>query len=439
MDSKMFNRKGWFLALALMLLIAAGCSKGNDGASPATSDSASQAASGSPNAPASGEKVTLKVWGDLANQAVLEEPFKKINEAFMAKFPNIKIDYEFAQNEDSLNVALQSDSLPDSFWVQGNKSTKMKEMVKAGQIIPLDEYGIDTSRFPEEAINYTKVDGKMYSSPPSFFDYAMIYYNKDIFAKHSLEVPKTWDEFVKVLDALVAAGVTPVAVGGNGDFDRYWPIQEMAPAFINEDMMNLYEGKPIDAARMTELFDTYRMFVEKGYYGKDFVAMDGTAAQLAFTNGKTAMIFDGTWANSIYAQTSLNVGRFAMPGKDGVRYAQEGMNNFTTYTVSAKSKHPKEAAEYVKFLGSLEAAQILEDANGHVPIVKDIKPKDEIVAEFSAFDKVGKNIYHSFSAAATDKSKPQDLLLAEILPKLMLKKITGAEATELLNQELAKK
>jgi ABC-type glycerol-3-phosphate transport system substrate-binding protein len=432
----MVKRKGLLLALMLMVAFAAGCSKGNDGNNAASTGSASNPAASSA---ASGEQVTLKVWGDLANQAVLEEPFKKINEAFMAKNPNIKIDYEFAQSEDSLNVALQANTLPDAFFVQGNKSTKMAEMAKNGQIIPLDEYNIDTSRFPEEAINYTKVDGKMYSSPPSFFDYAMVYYNKDIFAKYSLEVPKTWDEFVKVLDTLVSNGVTPVAVGGNGDFDRYWPIQEMAPAFINEDMINLYQGKPIDEARMTELFNTYRAFVDKGYYGKDFVAMDGKAAQLAFTNGKTAMIYDGTWSNSIYAQTSLNVGRFALPGKDGVRYAQEGMNNSTTYSVSATSKHPKEAAEYVKFLGSAEAAQIVEDANGNIPIVKDIKPKDEIVAEFSAFDKIGKNIYHSFSAAATEKSKPQDLLLSEILPKLMTKKMTGAEATQLLQQELAKK
>ncbi|MBB6672202.1 ABC transporter substrate-binding protein [Cohnella nanjingensis] len=424
------------MALLVTVVFAAGCSKEKESVNPANSDSASSPAVSST---ASAEKVTLKVWGDLVNQAIAEEPFKKINEAFMAKHPNIKIDYEFAQNEDSLNVALQANTLPDAFYVQGNKSTKMKEMAKAGQIIPLDEYKIDSSRFPEEAINYTLVDGKMYSSLPSFFDYAMIYYNKDIFAKYSLEAPKTWDDFLKALDTLVANGVTPIAVGGNGDFDRYWPIQEMAPAFINEDMINLYEGKPIDEARMTELFDTYRMFVDKGYYGKDFVAMDGKAAQLAFTNGKTAMIFDGTWNNTIYEQASMNIGRFAMPGKDGVRYAQEGMNNLTTYAVAATSKHPKEAAEYVKFLSSLEAAQIVEDANGHVPIVKDIKPKGEIVAEFSAFDKVGKNIYHAFSAAANEKSKPQDLLLTEILPKLMLKKITGAEATQILQQELAKK
>jgi raffinose/stachyose/melibiose transport system substrate-binding protein len=430
----MLKWKSLMAVLAIAALFIAGCSKNGGGAS-------SPSGGSDPSAGSSGEKVTLKVWGDLANQAVLEEPFKKINEAFMAKHPNIKIDYDFAQNDDSLNVALQANSLPDAFFVQGNKSTKMKEMAKAGQIIPLDEYftDADKSRFPEEAINYTLVDGKMYCSIPSFFDYAMVYYNKDIFAKYGLNVPKTLDEFVKTADTLLSHGVTPIAVGGNGDFDRYWPIQELAPGFINEDMIALYEGKPINEARMTELFDTYRAFAEKGYYGKDFIAMDGKAAQLAFTSGKTAMIFDGTWSNSIYAGTSLNIGRFAMPGKDGVRYAQEGMNNFTTYAVAATSKHPKEAAEYVKFLSSLEAAQILEDANGHVPIVKDIKPKDEIVSEFSAFDKIGKNIYHAFSAAATEKSKPQDLLLTDILPKLMTKKITGAEATQLLQQELAKK
>jgi ABC-type glycerol-3-phosphate transport system substrate-binding protein len=440
----MQRQKSLFIGLCLMVLLATGCSqkspdKAVDSSASLAGSSASPESS-SPSTPAAEEKVTLKVWGDTANQATLEGPFKQINEAFMKKYPNITLDYQWSETEDSLNVALTSNSLPDAFYVQGNKSTKMAEMVKNKQIIPLDEYAPDASRFPQEAVDYAKVDGKIYSSFPSFFDYVMVYYNKDIYTKYNLQAPKTWDDFVKINDTLVKNGVTPLAMGGNGDFDRYWPVQVFAPAIMNDVMIGIADKKTdIDFTQMTELFNTYADFVKKGYYGKDFAALDGKAAQLAFTNGKAAMIMDGTWSNSIYEGTSLKIGRFAIPDKTGVRYAQSGMNNSTTYAVAATSKHPKEAAEYVNFLSSAEATQFIEDANGNVPIVKDIKPKGDIVAEFSAFDKIGKNIYHAFSAAASDKSKPQDLLLTEILPKLMTGQITGEEATKLVQQELNKK
>jgi raffinose/stachyose/melibiose transport system substrate-binding protein len=441
----MQKRKGLFIGLCLMMLLATGCAKSTDkaggtSASPAASLAASPTSGTSSSTPAAAEKVTLKVWGDNANQATLEGPFKQINEAFMKKYPNIKLDYQFSETEDTLNVALTSNSLPDAFYVQGNKSTKMAEMVKNKQIIALDEYKPDASRFPKEAVDYATVDGKIYSSFPSFFDYVMIYYNKDIFAKYSLQAPKTWDDFIKINDTLVKNSVIPLAMGGNGDFDRYWPVQVFSPAIMNDVMIGIADKKKdIDFTQMTELFNTYAAFVKKGYFGKDFAALDGKAAQLAFTNGKAAMIMDGTWSNSIYGGTSLKIGRFAIPDKTGVRYAQSGMNNSTTYAVAATSKHPKEAADYVNFLSSAEATQFIEDANGNVPIVKDIKPKGEIVAEFSAFDKIGKNIYHAFSSAANDKAKPQDLLLTEILPKLMTGKMTGEEATKLIQQELNKK
>lgn len=76
------------------------------------------------------DTVTLTVWGDPDNQAVIEPVFEKINAAFEEAHPNIKIDYQWSGSFDNINVATQSDSLPDLFWVQGNKSTKWRSLQK---------------------------------------------------------------------------------------------------------------------------------------------------------------------------------------------------------------------------------------------------------------------------------------------------------------------
>jgi raffinose/stachyose/melibiose transport system substrate-binding protein len=420
------------LSVLLSLSVLTACGSKADGNKSANN-------TGTSNTQNSNESVTLTVWGDTDNQAILETSFKQVNEAFEKKYPNIKLDYQYSGSFDTINVALQSNSLPDLFWVQGNKSTKMAEMAKNGFLLPLDKYNFDKSRFPEQSVEYASVDGSIYCSFPSFFDYAVIYYNKDIFEKYGLDKPKNWAEFENILKTLKDKGEVPMAFGGKGDFVRYWLTQIMAPALANDVLAAIKEHKTdVDYTNMIEMFDAYRGFAEKGYLGKDFASTDGAGAQLAFTNGKAAMIVDGTWNNQIFKDTSLNIGRFALPGKDGKRYSQSGPSNYNTYAVSSKTKHPDEAAKYIEFLNSAESQQIFENNLGAIPLVKDIAPKDDSVKELAEYDVVGNNIYHVLSGVADDKAKPQDKFLGDVLPKLMTSKITGTEAVQIIKDEIAK-
>lgn len=382
-----------------------------------------------------GKTVTLKVWGDLPNQAVLEAPFKKINEAFEKKNAGIKIQYDFAQNDQSLNVALQANELPDLFWVQGDKTPKMAEMVKNGFLLALDDYKIDTKRFSDSERAYSTVNGKLYASLPSFFDTNLVYYNKDLFEKNGQKVPNNWNEFVALLEAFKGKGITPISLPGKSEWDRAWPIFAFAPAFANDALKAVLDGKgDLTAPAIGQMLQVYRDFAEKGYFGKDFQAQDLAAAQFAFTNGKAAMIIDGTWNNPTYESSGMKLGRFSVPNKDGKRIVQSSYSNFMTYAVSAKTKYPKEAVEYVKFLNSLEAQQIIEDSSGLVPTIKDIKPKNDGVKELSQFDEAGLNIYSVLSALATTESNTPDVLMKDVIPKLMTSAITGEQAAQALHK-----
>lgn len=386
----------------------------------------------------SAEEVTLTVWGDPDNQAVLEDPFDAINEAFEEAHPDIKIDYQWSGSFDNLNVATQSDSLPDLFWVQGNKSTNMADLARNGYILNLDEYELDSSRYTQSSIDYATVDGSVYCSYPAFIDYATVYYNKDLFEEYGVEVPTTWSEFDAAVKTFAENGITPLALGGNGEWDRFWLVQMAAPVFCNDTLEALKNHEEADWTGMEELFDMFRTYSESGYMGKDFQATDAVGAQLAFTNGNTAMSIDGTWSNAIYQDLDFEVGAFAMPDENGVRYAQSGESNFMTYAVSSKCENPDAAVEYLRFLNSVEAEQIMEDYVGSIPITDDITPRDEMVEQFADFDEVGYNIYHVLTALADENSKPEEILLGEVVPKLMTGEITGAEGVALIQEELAK-
>lgn len=55
------------------------------------------------------------------------------------------------------------------------------------------------------------IDGKVYAAPFSVL-YNGILYNKHIFDKYNLEVPETWDDFIKVCDTLKANKIDPIGL-----------------------------------------------------------------------------------------------------------------------------------------------------------------------------------------------------------------------------------
>ncbi len=433
-------KKRTVLLLATTLITALAlqaCGGGNSGNNPGSNGGKNN--TGSSEAPSSkpnNEKVTIKVWGDLGNQSVLEEPFKEMNALFASQHPDIKLEFDFAQNDQSLNVALQANELPDLFMVQGDKTSKMKEMQQNGFITDLSSFNIDLSRFSDAEKSYCMIDGKMYCSLPAFFDTNVVYYNKDLFEQHSLSVPGNWDEFLAVMETLKQAGVTPVALAGKSEWDRAWPVFAFAPALANSGLQKAMNGeaKLTDEPQLAVVFQTIRDFAEKGYFDKDFLATDGPGAQFAFTNGKAAMIIDGTWSNSTYSSSGINLGRFSVPNTDGKRVVQSSFSNFMTYAIASTSKNKEAAAEYLKFLNSQEAQQIMENHTGLVPTLKDITPKDEGVKELAQFDEAGLNIYSVLTALSTPESNTADVMMKEAIPKLLSLAITGEEAVQIIDK-----
>lgn len=331
------------------LLMACGSKPAADSGAASGTDSAAQTQDNTSNGgkeDKEDKEVTLTVWGEEGQQALYADAFAKINEAFEKANPGIKINYQWSGSFDSLTVAVQTDSLPDVFFSQGNKNTSMSEMAANGYLLPLNEYITDTSRFPEDAYDYATVDDVIYCSLPAFFDYAVVFYNVDTFDKYELAVPKTWDEFLDVCKVLQDNGELPMAYGGNGWLDRYWLIGAMAPAYMESEMVTWNEGAEIsDYSNVRECFEDYREFLDAGYAGTDYAASDMASAQLSFANGQGAMIVDGTWNKGLYE--NMNVGCFPIPGKDGKGYSQTGPSQSLTYSASAKTTEPEAVGKYL--------------------------------------------------------------------------------------------
>lgn len=420
------TKKALLVATGASVLLLAAC--GNNTENPASSNG---------NSADTDKQVELTVWGDQANQSSFESAFTAINKAFEDEHPNIKLNYQFSGTETAIDTAVKSNSLPDVFFVQGNKTPKMKLYVESGALLPLDSYEMDTSRYGEDALEYAMVEGKLYAAPPAFMDSQLIFYNKDIFEKEGVTVPATFDEFITLAATLKDKGITPFSVPGKAEFERAWLAFAMMPSTAEEALNKIKEGTgSFNDPDIIKTFQTIRDFADKGYFTKDLASVDNAGAQLAFTNGKSAMIADGTWNDPTFVGAGVNLGRFYIPTASGERIAPQSFSNATTYAVSAATEHPAEAAEYVKFLSGQKAQQLFEDETGAVPALQDITPRDEAVKELSAFDSLGHNIYSVLTDVSTEEVKLTDIFLQQVIPMLLTSQIDGQQAADMLEEAL---
>ena len=186
---------------------------------------------------ASSEKKVTIVFGDqVANVEESSKYLWDVAQEFMKKNPDITIEFQGSDHEDyisKLKMATQSDSLPDVFWIE---PSMLSEFSENGYIYDLTEdakvRGI-MDRFQDGMLDVNMVDGKLYGLPSEVM-LPCYYYNKEIFKKYNLEVPKTWDEFLEVCKVLSAEGVTPIAKGALSN----WSVWNWQNIFVRYGFFN---------------------------------------------------------------------------------------------------------------------------------------------------------------------------------------------------------
>lgn len=140
---------------------------------------------------------------------------KEIIGDFEKENPDVKIDLEVLSNEqykDKLKVLSTSDELPDvgMTWAAGF----LEPYVNGKKFAPLDDLleGDLKDRFVSGTAEAYAIDGKTYGLPLEL-NVAIVFYNKAIFEKYGLEVPKTYEEFEQVVKTLSDKEVAPIALG----------------------------------------------------------------------------------------------------------------------------------------------------------------------------------------------------------------------------------
>lgn len=315
-------------------------------------------AAGAQETQAKDEVITLKLFHRFP-EANYSAFINQVIAEFEEMHPNVKITTTSAANtpyKERIKVVLGSDQNPDIFfgWVGDFTNRFIREdlvldITKYYEADPdWKNYMID---FLVEPFYY---EGGLYGMPFRVSGKAM-YYNKEIFRKFNLQIPKTFDELLNVCKVLQSKGVTPIAYGNQ----ELWPsshyIGTLNQKVVDNDIRlkdyNPRTGEFTDPGYVKAL-EIYTQLIP--YFNAHSNGLTHEMARQSFSNQQTAMAYLETIEVG-YLEDAMPVpfeyGMFAFPAIT----AGKGDQNFITgapegFWVSSKTKYPDLAVEFLKYL-----------------------------------------------------------------------------------------
>ncbi|GAA0990941.1 extracellular solute-binding protein [Acrocarpospora macrocephala] len=357
-------RKSPFIVLMVAVLAACG---GTDSTTP-------QSSSGT-------QARTLTLWHYEGADSAMGKAWAEAIKKFEASHPGVTVKFEekgFEQIQKTAGMVLNSDEAPDIMeYNKGNATAGL--LSKQGLLSDLTEQATQrgwdkalsaslqtTAKYDERGIMGS---GKWFGIP-NYAEYVMVYYNKDLFAKHKVEVPTTYEQFTAGLDTFVKDGVTPIANAG-----AEYPAQQIFYLLALSkaqrswvDSYQLYKGKvDFHGPELTYAANTYADWVKKGYVDKDSAGIKAEDMGVAFMSGKFPIMVSGSWWYGRVQSTvkDFEWGSFLWPGN---QLAPGSSGNI--WVVPEKAKNKDLAYDFIDITMSKEIQNLLGNSGG-LPVAAD--------------------------------------------------------------------
>ncbi|MDR6873051.1 raffinose/stachyose/melibiose transport system substrate-binding protein [Bosea sp. BE125] len=322
-------------------------------------------------------------WLHLEQNPAQVKIWEEVARRFEAKNAGVKVEMQFLENEAykaKLPTILQSKDRPHILysWAGG----VLKAQVEAGVLEDVTAgVGAYKDNLSAGAVAAFAIDGKLYGLPYTVSQVGFMY-NKDLFAKAGVDggAIKTWDDLLAAVKTLKAAGVTPIAVGGQDKWPLHFYWTHLAvrlggkPAFeaALKGQNGGFEGETFQKAG-----ELMKQLVDLEPFQNGFLGFKNQQALGFFGDGKAAM----NLAISSHSATQRalaadkkgiseeKLGWFDFPMPAGAKGRPSDTLGGVNGWIITKGA-PKEAVEFVKFFISDEVQRELAKQNFIIPTFK---------------------------------------------------------------------
>lgn len=343
----------------------------------------------------------------------IEDALVKVADGYTKLHPDVKIkliSQPVETYQDWIKSCMISDDLPD---IQSNHGTVLQSQYNAGLIINIaDKFNSESpyadgkvwkDTFKEEHINSSFDDKFM----PFFGTELGIFYNKSIYKKLGLSVPKTWSEFMSNCKIIQDAGTLPIAfMAQKGDACEWleWAVAgglfakkhlENPNINVNRDIaVSSYETYrailtgEVNFAKDKEYKNEYRTYISRLseilQYCGDYPGFEESVAKAMFSSGEAAHIHSGSWDIMGMMKNDnidFEVGIFEFPvftEKETPYYGKKLRNLSEQQVAVTKSAYSEDgklekAIDFLQYFTSKDVYQQFINDTSQIPVVKDIE------------------------------------------------------------------
>jgi len=227
---------------------------------------------------------------------------------------------------------------------------------------------------------YGNIQGKYWIVPWADGATGLVY-NAQMFEDNGWSVPTTMKELDELLPEIKAKGIAPFAWGGK--VMSYWdfPVVGWWAQYEGTEGMESYkkmEGPEAygQEGRLKALEEFERLLGDESNSIEGAAAMDHIQSQMAFLQGKAAMIPNGGWLETEMRNSTPEGFRMKMMQLPAIDGAKETKVNNTMggdfAIVPAKAKNAELGKEFLKFLSSDDMLKLFTEKSGSVrPFVYD--------------------------------------------------------------------
>ena len=376
------------LALATTLLAASAC--GGDSGGPGGSSDA-------------GGKVTLRFtwWGSDTRTKLTQQ----VIDAYQKDHPNVTIKGEFGEWSgywDKLATTVAANDAPDIIQMD---EKYLREYADRGALLDLKKaQGLDTGKFEPDTLGAGEFDGGLYGLNAGINSFAVVV-NPAAFKTAGVAIPDdttwTWDDYSRIA-AEISAKLNGKAwgtgtLGQNEAGLNLWARQNGESLWTKDGKLGVSPEKTTDFFKYVLKLRDAKAIPSAEAISQD---MNASLDQSAFATGKLAMSF--IWSNQLVAfskATGQQLKLLRIPSADG-KAADNGSyyKGSMFWSISSRSKHQKEAAEFVNYLANNTAAGDVLLAERGVPpntevrasVTPKLQPADAASAKF--IQDIGKDL-----------------------------------------------
>ena len=225
---------------------------------------------------------------------------------------------------------------------------------------------------PPAIAAHMQCDGTWCAAPVNVHRVDWIWANAEVLSANGIEMPTTWDEFNAAAEKLQAAGIIPLAHGGQAWQDAtvfeavalgILGADGFRKAFVDLDM------DTIKSDEMVAVFDQMRTM--RGFVDTNFSGRDWNLATAMVINGEAAFQIMGDWAKGEF----MAAGK--VPGEDFLCLSTPGegflynVDSFAMFAVEGDNKQAGQALLAELVVG--ESFQEVFNLNkGSIPVRTDV-------------------------------------------------------------------